>query len=69
MLSMPASESAESFFAAPANYHRIIVGRIQGDRSAILNLHFELALYVCEQRILKIECPVIGREIDFHARR
>jgi hypothetical protein len=39
-------------FRGTGNYHRIIVGRIHGERSAILNLHFELALYVCEQRIL-----------------
>src|SRR5215467_8429954 len=55
-------------FRGTGNYHRIIVARFHGERSAILNLHFEFVLYVCEQRILKIECPVISREIDFHAR-
>src|SRR5262249_33150113 len=54
-------------FRGTGNYHRIIVSRIHGERSAILNLHFEFVLHVCEQRILKIECPVISREIDFHA--
>ena len=57
----------EKLFRGTGNYRRIIVGRIHGERSAIHNLHLELVLYVCEQSILKIECPVISCEIDFRA--